>query len=295
MSSTQPLIRFARPDLGDLRRSGLTAVDMHYHTNHSDSPTRVRDVMRLAARIGAGVAITDHNQVSGVAEAMRLRADAPDVLVIPGIEVSALEGPHILLYFYEAPDLYEFYDRHIRTCKGASPFMALRLSTHEVLEAAAGYPCLSIAAHPYGYAFLNRGLQKCIDKECLPAALMTEVDGVEVICGGMTRSLNRKAVKLAESQHFAATGGTDGHLLSDLAKVVTAASAENVEEYLDAISRRENCVIGIEKTLLARGVMGSVVLARFIPYTFPSLAVHYRQNIPRAHRFWRRARARIRR
>ena len=103
-------IVFQKPLPDEIRRLGLIPADLHFHTRHSDSPTRVRDALKLAARRGIGLAITDHNQVSGVAEAERQGIRVP---LVPGIEVSANDGPHILLYFYSASDLRDFYRRHI--------------------------------------------------------------------------------------------------------------------------------------------------------------------------------------
>jgi hypothetical protein len=43
----------------------------------------------------------------------------------------------------------------------------------------------------------------------------------------------------------------------------------------------QNFIIGQEKTLFGKGIMGSLVLTRYLKYTIPSLAIHYEQNAPR--------------
>jgi len=82
-------IIFEKPLPEAIRRLGLLPADMHFHTRHSDSPTRVRDALKLAARRGIGLAITDHNQVGGVVEAGRQNIRVP---LVPGVEVSANDG-----------------------------------------------------------------------------------------------------------------------------------------------------------------------------------------------------------
>ena len=59
-------VRFERPDWEAIRDSGLMAVDMHFHTNCSDSFTDIDAAVRLAAERGVGIAVTDHNLISSL-------------------------------------------------------------------------------------------------------------------------------------------------------------------------------------------------------------------------------------
>lgn len=275
-------ITFEEPVLAAIREVDALAVDMHFHTDHSDAPTRVRDALALSAKKGIGVAITDHNEVSGVIEA---EGYAPAAPVIPGIEISAADGPHILLYFYSVSELTDFYNRHIRKQKRESPYLATRLTSTEIIDAAEGWNCVRSAAHPYGYFFFIRGIQKCIEEEMLHPGIIRRFDAVEVICGTMVRSLNEKAAALASSRDMGITGGSDGHLLSDLGRVVTCARAEGVEEFLDAILKKQNAVIGRESTPIEKGIMGSIVATKYFRYLWPSLQIHWEQNLPRVERY----------
>jgi hypothetical protein len=277
-----PQVIFGEPDTTALARRGFVGVDMHFHTNHSDSPTRVRDALALAEQKGIGLAITDHNAVSGVIEAERRDTS---VLLIPGIEISAWDGPHILLYFFSVRDLTECYEKHIKDTKSLSPCLATSLTTPDIARIADDYNCVMIAAHPFGYLLFNKGLCKCIDLNYLSPRMYDVFDGLEVISGGMSRTLNEKALAVANQRGMCCTGGTDGHILSDLGHVLTCASAETTEELLESVLHRTNIVWGREKNILEKGVMASAMLPQYLPYTWPSLAVHYRQNIPRVKHF----------
>lgn len=74
-------------------------VDLHLHTNHSDGSDAPRRVVERAVEAGASaIAITDHDTVSGVAEAAAACAEA-GLEFLPGVEISAKHGQqevHIL-------------------------------------------------------------------------------------------------------------------------------------------------------------------------------------------------------
>jgi hypothetical protein len=275
-------IIFQKPQPEEIRRLGLLPVDLHFHTRHSDSPTRVRDALKLAARQGIGLAITDHNQASGVVEARRQGIRVP---LVPGIEVSANDGPHLLFYFYSVADLLDFYRRHIEKNRRNSPFTAIRLDTPDILDRREDYSCIAVEAHPCGYAFLNRGVERCVAGRCIGEEVFSRLDALEVICGGMARSHNLKAARLALAHDLGRTGGTDGHLLHELGGVVTCAEAETVDELLDAIRKRETVVIGRERPLVEKAVMGTAVLPHHIIYTVPILQARWEQSIPRIRKF----------
>ncbi len=277
-------IIFEKPRAEGIRRLGLLPADLHFHTRHSDSATRVRDALKLATRRGIGLSITDHNQVGGVVEAQR---QGIQVTLIPGIEVSANDGPHILLYFYSTADLVDFYRRHIEKNRRTSPFTAIRLDTSDILDRREDYACVAAEAHPCGYAFLNLGVERCVAGRLIDEEVFSRLDALEVICGGMARSHNLKAARLSAIHNLGRTGGTDGHLLHELGGVVTCAEAGTADEFLDAIRRRETVIIGRERPLVEKAMMGTAVLPHHIPYTIPILQAHWEQNLPRIRRFVR--------
>lgn len=277
-------IRFGRPVMEELAREGICAVDMHCHTNHSDAPVRIRDALSRASSQGFGLSITDHNVVSGSRDALESSTDS---LIIPGIEISALDGPHILVYFYALSDLIDFYQNHIEGKKQESPFLAIRLTTPEILDRASGYSCICAAAHPFGYLFFNKGVGRCVERNYLPPDLIPRFDALEAVCGGMPRSGNIRAAHLAERYQLGIVGGSDAHLLRDYGTVLTCSRADSADEFLDNIRKHRTTLVGKEKTLFGKGLTGTVLITHYLPYTLPSLSIHYEQNLPRLQRFFR--------
>jgi predicted metal-dependent phosphoesterase TrpH len=74
-------------------------VDLHMHSTASDGSRRPADVVREAKRVGlSAIALTDHDTLDGIAEALTTGAEL-GLRVVPGVELSAVEGDvetHIL-------------------------------------------------------------------------------------------------------------------------------------------------------------------------------------------------------
>lgn len=67
-------------------------VDLHMHSTASDGARHPADVVEAAAQAGlAAIALTDHDTLAGVDEA-RAAGERLGVRVIPGVELSAVEG-----------------------------------------------------------------------------------------------------------------------------------------------------------------------------------------------------------
>lgn len=284
VSTGDQRIRFQRPVYKEIRGMGYTAVDMHLHSHHSDAANSIPSIISRAKHLGIGIAITDHNEIQGVVEAYA-SAKAPEILIIPGIELSAQEGPHILMYFYSPGDLRDFFDRHIKGKKGKSEYMAVQLTVENILDAADNYSCVTVAAHPYGYFGINRGVLKCINNKVLPADIIDRFDGIEVICGGMSPDLNGQAERYARVHDLAVTGGSDSHVLPSIGSVVTCVKADTVECFLAGVLAKESIVIGSTVNLLHKGMTAGIIAWKYIPSTVSSLQVHYDQNLPRIKRY----------
>ncbi len=80
-------IFFKKPKIKTISEEGLCAVDMHAHSEYSDSFTKVKWMLKKAGKRGFGIAIADHNEIKGSLKALLQK----DVLIIPAIEVSSLK------------------------------------------------------------------------------------------------------------------------------------------------------------------------------------------------------------
>lgn len=123
-------------------------ADLHTHTNASDGTGEPAGNVRLAKAAGlAAVAVTDHDTVAGVEEAVAEGAKL-GITVVPGVEVSTVaEGRdiHILGYYPDLSDNVWLERLHsLRGVRGARNGMmverlrelGLEVSMEEVLEAA---------------------------------------------------------------------------------------------------------------------------------------------------------------
>jgi predicted metal-dependent phosphoesterase TrpH len=90
----------------------MDKIDLHSHTVASDGKNTPTENVQLAKEKGLkAIAITDHDTVSGIKEALQA-ADGLDLEVVPGIEISTLEQGqdiHVLGYFidYQNPAFQE--------------------------------------------------------------------------------------------------------------------------------------------------------------------------------------------
>lgn len=82
-------------------------ADLHTHTTASDGLLPPAELVRQAKRAGlAAVAITDHDTVAGIAEALD-EGERLGIMVVPGVEVSTVAAGtdiHILGYYTKADD-----------------------------------------------------------------------------------------------------------------------------------------------------------------------------------------------
>ena len=68
----------------------MLKIDLHVHTEYSDSRSTLPEILRAArARALDGIAITDHDTLTGVRHARRLQ---PELLIIPGVEFVTRQG-----------------------------------------------------------------------------------------------------------------------------------------------------------------------------------------------------------
>lgn len=179
----------------------MRAVDLHTHTCRSDGSKTPTELVDYALKKGlSAIAITDHDTVAGLEEAIEYAKDK-DIEVIPGIELSTeYQGKDIhivgLDIDYKSKEftnyLEEFVDsrdtRNIKMCKLLSD-MGLTMTYEELKAEYAG--SVITRAH-YARFMLKRGyvtslaeaFERYIGDNCpcfLPREKITPTKGVELI------------------------------------------------------------------------------------------------------------------
>ena len=239
-------IQFEKPDLAEMTKA-YTVVDLHFHSRYSDGSNSVAEIIRYARALNIGVAITDHNAIEGA-----VRIDAcKDVLSIPGIEVTSEEGAHILVYFYEIESLQRFYYDDIKPFMGSDIMSSTSLKMEEIIVRARKYHALIIFPHPSCAVYT--GVCNPYFPQERQQNLFRLVDGVEVINSGNLKKQNLKCALLGFNIDKAITGGSDGHLLKHMGKVVSYADCPPERRaFLDAVKQKRNKVIGKEVNILRK-------------------------------------------
>jgi predicted metal-dependent phosphoesterase TrpH len=237
---------FERPRLEDLIQT-CTVVDMHFHSELSDGHDRIEDIARRALELGIGIAVTDHNSIHGAVEIDRFKS----VFSIPGIELTSYEGTHVLVYFYEVKSLLRFYSQHVQPFMGAEIMSSLTLELEEIMQRAREFETVIIFPHPYCGSYT--GIHNPYFPEERFEQLLSLADGVEVINSENLNKWNLRSALLGFNLNKGITGGSDGHRLAQMGRVVTVADcAWKRRPFLDAVKRRKTRVIGKEIDIIRK-------------------------------------------
>ena len=238
-------VTFGKPKFNNLNRD-YTYVDMHHHSQYSDTYTRVRNIIKCAKKHNIGVSITDHNEIRG----SMIADNDKDLFSIPGIEVSSKEGPHVLVYFYDAKELEEYFHKHILNFRGPNPYMRTKVGVADIVDSANLYSTVTTIAHPFSASHLN--ITRLDDHKEGLTYLSKHADAFEVICGQNIRRWNKMAMNFVHKSGKCYTAGSDGHILNALGTVLTYSKADTREEFLDNIKKRKNYIMGKEMMILQR-------------------------------------------
>jgi len=137
---------------------------------------------------------------------MQLASAYPDILIIPGVEITTPQGDMLVLGTEELPP------------KPWSP--------ENVADYARSISGVSIVAHPfrqYGMGETARGIK---------------VDAIEVLNGGSSSAVNNQAKEFAKNLGLPGTAGSDAHQLSELFSVNSRIDARlDVDDVLRAIKK----------------------------------------------------------
>ncbi|MEM3731634.1 MAG: CehA/McbA family metallohydrolase [Candidatus Bathyarchaeia archaeon] len=182
-------------------------IDLHVHTNYSyDSIIKPEEVVFYARRCGLdGVAITDHDTIDC---ALKL-AEETNFLIIPGIEISSLNG-HVLALNVQEP-----------IQKG--------LSVDETVDKIHSLGGIAVACHPTSFF-----------KGSLGKRLSAKFDAVEVVNASAFpfKHSVKQCEKIASRLGMAQIGGSDAHYGPEIGCAYTMVDAESsVEDVVKSISR----------------------------------------------------------
>jgi len=196
-------------------------LDMHIHSSYSrDASALPKDIVSMCKKSGLdGLAITDHNSISGWTDAETL-AKEMGLVFVRAVEISTKDG-HVLAY-------------------GVHELVPRGLSIDETIKKVHESGGVAVAAHPRRFPS-GMGLE---------LARSHPFDGIEIINGGSSSRSNRHARKVAESKGSAITAGSDAHELDQVGKAYTIIDSVSTEDdVLDAIRKKKTSVGGRSRSM----------------------------------------------
>lgn len=270
---------FKKPDFDEIMKGGYNAVDMHLHSKYSDGVNKVKTIIKMAAKIGFGISITDHNEIKGAIEASNSdEVKSNKVMFVPSIELNCMDGPHLLCYFYDINELVEFYERFVRKYKMKNPNGRIKKTINELTDKLLHYNCIISLAHPFGPAWIN--IAKAVKLNPEINETLKKIHALELISGAQLRKKNLEAIALNSVLNKCFTGGSDGHTLLEFGSTVTYAAADNAENFLDAIRLKNNFIVGKEITFPKRLFVHPMVFRKHVPYLGNWMKEAYRRSYP---------------
>lgn len=174
----------------------MGSADLHIHTRVSDGLATVAAVVEYAERAGRldVIAVTDHEDAAGGVRAREL-ADRRGyrIAVVPGAEVTTLQGHLLCLFVERAPRSFR--------------------SIEATLEAVHRDGGLAVIPHPLSW--LTRSLsRRTIDRICLRGEAGITFDAIETANPSPAGRITRKAtLALNRAWRLPEVGGSDAHHL----------------------------------------------------------------------------------
>lgn len=198
----------------------MNKMDSHIHSEYSpDSKSSLEDIFKVAKSRNINIiAISDHNTVEGSKKARELTKKDDDFLVIPSIEISALEG-HILGF-------------------GCEENIKRDLPATETIDLIHDQGGLAIIPHPY--CFYRHGLLCKADYKDLKIDAI-ETKNARFIVG----YCNNKAKNLAKKENLPSLGASDAHYYKFVGDCYSNIDCEmNVDSVLKAIKNKKVEALG---------------------------------------------------
>ena len=196
-------------------------ADLHLHTIYSyDGTASVPSVLKRAREIGLDViAITDHDEIDGALEAVKL-ASHYGIEVIPASEITTAEGDLLAL----------FIDKKI---KAGLSFIETVLRVREL-----GGVC--IAPHPMAGGMGMKSLSAYSILKALRNPHVAEtLIGIETYNGtAIDRMSNHYAKVFANGLNIAQTGSSDAHVIDTIGFGATEFEGKTAQDLLNALRNR---------------------------------------------------------
>ena len=212
-------------------------VDMHCHSVSSDDSRATVEgylkwiqVLRKRGHTVDAIVLTEHRKFDNDLDYSTL-GDQYGVLVMKGSELDTACG-HFLVYGVN------------QRLQDAIDFANVRMDPLELMEAASASGAITIPAHP-GRAGI--GLCEFIEQ----GQTFNGLSIVETHNGGSRRGENERAQELASTGGLMGIGGSDAHLVSNIATCLTSfpGSIANERQLVDAIMAGTFSPVRLEDTL----------------------------------------------
>ncbi len=223
---------------------GTPGIDLHAHTTASDGSLSPTELVQAADALGlAALAVTDHDTVDGLAEALQAAQDA-HLIVVPGVELSVEDDAgrfHLLGYSFNPQDK-ELSDAltHLRQSRAArNTLMAQKMAdlglplTMDDVRAEAGPDSQVVARPHFAQALLKRGLvdsvQDAFDRYLatgmplyMPKEVLTPHDAIALI---------HRAGGVAVMAHPGLVALSDDALAARIASLASQSNLDGIEAY----------------------------------------------------------------
>ncbi len=215
--------------------------DLHIHSVHSyDGTCSVSAILKhVADHTDLDIiAITDHDSMSGVREALDL-APAYGIEVVPGMEVSTADG-HLLALFIDDP-------------------VPAGLSLVDTVRQVGEQGGLCIAAHPTArgtHSLSFPAIHQALNHPGVKGTLV----GIEAFNGGLVYTRSNPLVEaLAQALPLAQVGNSDAHVLQTIGQGASEFEGHTVADLRAALTNKTTRVIK------GKGLDGLSVLRNYLP------------------------------
>lgn len=213
---------------------------MHVHSKYSkDAITKPRTLVKRAAKLGIGIALTDHNTTKGWAETEKL-AKKEGVPFIRGEEIKVFDNETFI------GELMGFFmQAHVK------------MGSHgEVTDALHSQDALVSIPHPFDKLRVPR----IFAHECAGGLDLVEVFNPRT----HFEKYNKQAQRFAQRRNLPGIAGSDSHTPEELGNAYTEVEAETVEEARRAIlkgrctwnGRYAGRWVHVQTWLAKRGLLG---------------------------------------